>query len=92
MEFESVEQMADATAESLAEAASGQAFHLFQDNKFRHLAKIEQLEETEHDRIFNELVLAYLIIVMLVHEAPDLRISEEQKEYLKGLNNKIPDA
>lgn len=92
MEFESIEQMADATAESLAEAASGQAFHLFQENKFRHLAKFEQLDQTEHDRIFNELVLAYLIIIMLVHEAPDLRISEEQKEYLKGLSNKIPDA
>lgn len=92
MEFESVEQMADATAESLAQAASGQAFHLFQENKFRHLAKFEQLDQTEHDRIFNELVLAYLIIIMLVHEAPDLRISEEQKEYFKGLNNKIPDA
>ena len=92
MEFESQEQMAGVTAKSMAQAASGYAFHLFRDKKFRQLAGFVQLNQMEKDRIFNELVRAYIILIILIQEAPDLRISQELHEYLKGLNKKIPDA
>ncbi|MFH1319303.1 MAG: hypothetical protein ABII90_01440 [Bacteroidota bacterium] len=91
-EFESPEQIVGVTADSLAQAAANYAFRLFRDKKFRELARFGKLSQTEQDRIFNELVLAYLILTMLVHEAPDLRIPEGFHNYLKGLNNKIPDA
>ena len=89
---ESVDQTADATAESLTQAAAGSAFRLFRDKQFRRLAGIEQLSQTEQDRIFNELVVASLVLIMLLLEAPDLRVAGEFQAYLAGLSKKIPRA
>jgi hypothetical protein len=89
---ESLDQMADTTAESLTQAAAGSAFHLFRDKQFRRLAGIEQLSQTEQDRIFNELVVAFVALIMLLLEAPDLRVSKEFQNYLAGLNKIIPKA
>jgi hypothetical protein len=91
-QFESLDQMADATAGALAQAAAGSAFHLFRDEQFRRLAGFEQLDQTEQDRIFNELVVAYLVLIMLLLEAPDLRIDGEFRHYLAGLHKRIPKA
>ncbi len=91
-EFESLDQMADATAAALAQAAASAAFHLFKDKPFRKLAGFDRLSQTEQDRIFNELVVAYLVLFMLVFEAPDLRVAGEQRGYLAGVNKKIPPA
>ena len=90
--FESIEQMNQAAAANLAQAAPGAAFQLFSDAQFRRLAGFEQLSQTEQDRIFNELVLAYLVLMMLVLEAPDLRVPEEGRGYLRELNKRIPGA
>jgi len=90
--FESPDQMAGTTAASLAQAAAGSAFHLFRDKQFRRLAGIEQLSQEERDRIFNELVVALVVLIMLLLEAPDLRVSGEFRAYLAGLNKKIPKA
>jgi hypothetical protein len=90
--FESLDQMADLTAAALAQAAAGSAFHLFRDKQFRRLASFEQLSQTEQDRIFNELVIASLVLIMLVLEAPDLRVAREFRDYLADLNKKIPKA
>ncbi|MFH1124712.1 MAG: hypothetical protein V1758_13740 [Pseudomonadota bacterium] len=90
--FESLDQMADATAASLSQAAAGSAFHLFNDEQFRRLAGFERLSRTEQDRIFNELVVASLVLIMLVFEAPDLRIAGESRDYLGGLKKRIPRA
>jgi len=91
-EFESLEQMADATAGALAQAAASSAFHLFRDKKFRKLAGFNRLSQTEQDRIFNELVVANLVLFMLVFEAPDLRVGDESRGYLAGVKNRIPQA
>ena len=91
-QFESLEEMADATASGLAKAAAASAFHLFQDRQFRQLSDLEQLSQTEQDRIFNELLVAFLVLIMLVLEAPDLRIPGEFRDYCALLNNKIPKA
>jgi hypothetical protein len=91
-EFESLDQVANETASSLVTAASSSAFKLFQDRQFRRSAGFEQLNQTEQDRIFNELVVAFIILIMLVLEAPDLRVAEEFRGYLSDLNKKIPKA
>jgi hypothetical protein len=90
--FESLEQMADATAAGLAQAAAGAAFQLFRDKHFRQLAGLGQLSQVEQDRIFNELVVAFVVLIMLLLEAPDLRAAGEFREYLAGLNKAIPKA
>jgi len=88
----SLQQMADSTAAALAQAAMGSSFHLFGDKKFRRLASFEQLSQAEQDRIFNELVVASVVLIMLVLEAPDLRVAGEFLDYLSDLNKRIPKA
>ncbi len=91
-EFESLDQMADATAAGLAQTAAASAYELFCDEQFRRLADFERLSQGEHDRIFNELVVAFLVLIMLLLEAPDLRVAREFQDYLAGLNKKVPKA
>jgi hypothetical protein len=91
-QFESLDQMAGTTAAALAQAAAGTAFQLFRDKQFRRLAGLEQLSQTEQDRIFNELVVACVVLIMLVLEAPDLRVAGEFRHYLSDLNTRIPKA
>jgi len=91
-EFESLDQMADATAAALAQAAASAAYHFFKDKGFRKLAGFDRLSQTEQDRIFNELVVANLVLFMLVFEAPDLRVADEQRGYLTGVTKRIPQA
>ncbi len=91
-QFESLDHMANETATALVHAAGGSAFQLFQDTQYRRLAGFEQLSQVEQDRIFNELVVASLVLIMLVLEAPDLSIAAEFRNYLSDLNQKIPKA
>jgi hypothetical protein len=84
--------MADTTADGLVQAAAGSAFQLFRDKQFRRLAGIEQLSQAEQDRIFNELVVALVVLIMLLLEAPDLREARELRSYLAGLSKKISRA
>ena len=90
--FESLDHMAKETATALVHAAGGYAFQLFQDTQFRRLANFEQLSQVEQDRIFNELVVASIVLIMLVLEAPDLRVAAEFRDYLSDLHKKIPEA
>jgi hypothetical protein len=89
---ESLDQIADATAAGLAQAAADSAFSLFRDRQFRRLAGIEQLSQTEQDRIFNELLVASVVLIMLLLEAPALRLGRELRTYLVGLNKRVPKA
>jgi hypothetical protein len=91
-EFESLDRMADATAAGLAQAAGSAAFHLFKDKRFRKLADFDRLSQTEQDRIFNELVVANLVLIMLVFDAPDLQVADEYRDFLAGLNKRLPQA
>ena len=90
--FESLDQMADATASKLAKAAAGSAYHLFQDRQFRRLADLERLSQTEQDRIFNELIVMFIVMIMLALEAPDLRIPGDFRDCCATLNKNIPKA
>ena len=87
--LEFLDQIADATAAGLAQAAAGSAFGLFRDKRFRRFAGLDQLNQTEQDRIFNELVVASVVLIMLLLEAPDLRVAGEFQGYLAGLSKKI---
>jgi len=89
---ESLEQMAEATAAGLAQTAAGAAFQLFREKQFRRLAGFEQLSQVEQDRIFNELVVAFVVLIMLLLEAPDLRVAGESRDYLAGLIKSVPKA
>lgn len=90
--FESLDQTADATAAGLARAATSAAFELCRDKRFRRLAAIEQLNQAERDRIVNELVVTTLVLVMLLLEAPDLRVAGDFQRYLADLSKKVPTA
>jgi hypothetical protein len=92
MPFESIDQVADATAAGMAQASASSAFHLFSDKEFRRLARFEQMSQTEQDRIFNELAVAHLVLIMLLIEAPDLKAETELRHYLGGLEKRIPKA
>jgi len=91
-DFESLDQMAEATAAGLSQAAAASAYELFCDKEFRRTADLERLSQGEQDRIFNELVVAFLVLIMLLLEAPDLRVPRELRDYLAGLNKRIAEA
>jgi hypothetical protein len=84
--------MAEVTAADLSQAAAASAYQLFCDKQFRRMAGFERLSQVEQDRIFNELVVAFLALIMLLLEAPDLRAPRELRNYLAELNTRIPEA
>lgn len=88
----SPEKMALLTATGLDQAANSWAFKLFRDKKFRKLYKLESFNQTEQDRIFNELVIAAETLLMILVEARDLRVPEELKEYYELIKDQIPIA
>lgn len=83
-------KIAKMTAVALDQAASQAAFVLFHNKKFRQLIKFSNLEKIEQDRIFNELVVSNLALLMLVLESPDLNIPDQVKEYFLLIKEKIP--
>jgi len=91
-DFQSLDQMAEVTAADLSQAAAASAYQLFCDKQFRRMAGFERLSQVEQDRIFNELVVAFLALIMLLLEAPDLRVPRELRNYLAELNTRIPEA
>jgi hypothetical protein len=90
--FESLDQMAEFTASSLSQACAQFAFELFQNPPFRKEAEFVKISQAEQDRIFNELVVSYLVLIMLLLESPDLRVDEDFRHYLKRLNQLITRA
>jgi hypothetical protein len=88
-DFESLDQMADTTAAGLVQVAAHQAFQLFRDKEFRRLMNFDILSQVEQDRIFNELVVACVVLIILLLEAPDLRVPPEFRDYLLALKEKI---
>lgn len=71
------------------EVRTSAAFQLFSDKKFRALTDFDLISKEEQDRIFNELVIAGLVIMMMTFEAPDLRMDEEMKQFLLTFKDSI---
>ena len=84
--------MVEVTAAGLSQAAAASAYELFCGKEFRRMAGLERLSEGEQDRIFNELVVAFLVLIMLLLEAPDLRVPRELRNYLADLNKRVCEA
>jgi hypothetical protein len=92
MSQDELDETAGLTAASLSQAAAASAYELFCDKEFRRMAGLEQMSQVEQDRIFNELVVAFLALIMLLLEAPDLRIPRELRNYFADLHKRIPAA
>lgn len=86
------EELAKISASVFDQFANSRAFKLFRDKKFRRFTNFDSLSKVEQDRIFNELVLAGIVLIMLTLEAPDLRVENEFKDYLDFVREKIPEA
>ena len=86
----SPEQMAGATAAALVQASAHHAFELFKDKEFRRSAGFAALTQAEQDRIFNELIVSCIVLIILVLGAPDLRVPPEFRDYLAKLKEIIP--
>lgn len=92
MSQDELDETAGLTAASLSQAAAASAYELFCEKEFRRMAGLERMSQVEQDRIFNELVVAFLALIMLLLEAPDLRIPRELRKYLADLHKRIPAA
>jgi len=92
MSQDELDETAGLTAASLSQAAVASAYELFCEKEFRRMAGLERMSQVEQDRIFNELVVAFLALIMLLLEAPDLRIPRELRKYLADLHKRIPTA
>lgn len=68
------------------------AFKFFQDKQFRELIGCDKMEQVEQDRIFNELTVSNLIMLMfLVEQLAQETDDEEKKEFLNSLCTEIPE-
>ncbi len=91
-EMTSPEELAEATAMAMDQSASQFAHAMYWHKDFQKLARLSALSQVEQDRIFNELVVACIVLLMLCFEAPDLTVSDEMKQYFKELSTIMPKA
>lgn len=88
----SAEELVRYTADSLVQSAWHHAFKLFRNREFRKLLNFNNLEQVEQDRIFNELTVTAVLLIMFILEAPDLRVPDDLKDYFQFLKDEIPKA
>jgi len=84
-------KLAGQTAENLVRICQEHAFRLFRDRNFRVAVKFSKLPQLEKDRIFNELLLASITLVMFVLEAPDINAPEELKTFFEEIKEAMPE-
>jgi len=75
----------------LVRLVSGSAFSVFSDEQFRRMINFEKRKQIEQDRIFNELVVTGLILLlMMINDfLPD--IDPERKQFWHDIKEGIPD-
>ena len=76
--------------EFLVRLVGGSAFGVFSDEQFRRLINFEKRKQIEQDRIFNELVVTGLILLlMMINDfLPD--IDPERKKFWQEIKEGIP--
>jgi hypothetical protein len=79
-------------ASAIEEEILGSAFGTFTDTTFRHVAGFGTVPQMEHDRIFNEVILAPMTLAMLTLEAPDLRVDEQKKTRYLAVRRILPET
>ena len=55
-------------AKHITEIIAQESFKLFQDKKLRKLTNFEEIDQTEQDRIFNEIVVTGISLAILMFE------------------------
>ena len=91
-EFTSAEEVTAETAKALDWAASNYAHAMYWQKDFQRLARLDSLGQTEQDRIFNELVVGCIVLIMLSLEAPDIESRDEMKAQFREIQDALPDA
>jgi hypothetical protein len=76
-------------AKKLDQASIKWAGKIFWDKEFQKLAKFESLDQLEKDRIFNELIIAPLVVLRIMLEAPDLHGTKEFRNFLANVGQEI---
>ncbi len=67
------------------------AHNCFRDEEFRRLIKFEKHNEEEQNRLFNELTVTNIVLLMLILDQRVQETSEEfHREYLQALRAEIP--
>lgn len=64
---------------NITETIANDSFRLFRDNKFRKLVDFEAKEQTEQDRIFNEIVVSGISLAVLMFDTL-AKINERNNE------------
>lgn len=85
-----LQKMPPLIARMLDQAAIGWTGKMYNGRQFQKLAKLDSLTKTEQERIFNEVILAPLTMLMLTFEAPDLNQPDEFKDFLRSVRDEIP--
>jgi hypothetical protein len=75
----------------LVRMVSGSAYQVFLDGQFRKLSNFEKQSQIEKDRIFNELVVTALILLVSAIRDNLPRIERERQEFWQTVYEKIPD-
>ena len=86
------DQQALESAVPLCESAVRFGYRLFKDIKFRLLSGFPELDQTEQDRKFNELIASALTRTMLVLIASEHRVDEEKKAFYEIVSRRMPEA
>jgi hypothetical protein len=75
----------------LVRMVSGSAYQVFLDGQFRKLSNFEKQSQIEKDRIFNELVVTALILLISVIRDNFPRIEKGRQVFWQTVYEKIPD-
>lgn len=66
------------------------SFDIFKDEKFRQLADFDKLPQAEHDRIFNELVAAAILLAFFGLEHSDEITKPEYFHFWRKVRDQLP--
>ena len=81
---------ATATADHFLDMLLPSVMRIFEDAKFRETPGLYKLEQIEHDRIFNELEIAAIILCLFCLEQRETIVGHEDFHFWKKVRELIP--
>ena len=76
-------------AKKITELISSASFFLFRDKKFRQLTKFETFDQTEQDRMFNEIVVSGIAMSILMFETVAELTSGDWRQFYYELKTEM---
>ncbi|MFA6296357.1 MAG: hypothetical protein WC663_03315 [Patescibacteria group bacterium] len=71
-------------AQEIVELVSGSAFHVYKDKRVRELVDFSNIDRVEQDRIFNELQVTVLaLVILLLEQKSNFAVSNKKDTLLK---------